>query len=135
MIKRYYGAVSADDGTGTPNTHFLAFTGRTFSPTFIQETEQLTGVSGAVLTLKVTALNLSTPPNPIGKFMVNGTQMFLNQTFPITLDGSGLGGFLLRVEGQAATSPATFVGGTVTIVGMTLGFPSSPISVSLSKNF
>jgi len=135
MLKRYYAAVSGADDGGTPNTYFLAYTGRTFSPTFIQETEQLTGVAGAVLTLQITALNLSTPPNPIGKLMINGTQMFLSQTFTVTLDGSGLGSFLFRIEGAAVTSPPSFVGGTVTIIGMNLGFPSAPISVSLSKNF
>lgn len=131
MIKRYVNAIDSGDAGGTPNTYFDANTNVLDSATFDQHQANLIGVAGATLTIQVTSYFNN---NPIGKVLVNGTQIFLNQTFPIVLDGGGLGHYLVRVEGNAGASNSV-VSATLTIVGMTAGFPSSPIGNGISKIF
>jgi hypothetical protein len=124
MIKRYVSAMDPGTGGGTPNTFFDADTNILDSATFDQHQANLVGVAAATLTIQVTTYFNN---NSIGRVLVNGNEVFLNSTFPIILDGAGHGHFLARVEGNAGASNSV-VRAVFTIVGMTAGFPSSPIA-------
>jgi len=116
MIKRYVVALDPGGASGV-SCGFTADSGQSSSAAFTQETKNIHGAAGAVAVVQVTAL---TTTNSIGQLKVNGSQAFLNNTFNITLDGSGNGSFLARVEGSPSeTGTVIFV--TFTIQSVTIG--------------
>ena len=130
MIKRYYNAIGAAVG-GTPNTHYGVDTSESGSPTYEQHTANLVGVAGDTLTLQVTTYANS---NHTGRLLINGGLRVLNDTFTVVLDGSGNGSYTIRVDGDAGQL-GSGIFANVSIIGMITGFPSSPISNSISKAF
>jgi len=129
MIQRYFPFLDAV-GSGTP-TYFGSATGSTGSSSFQQETKNITGAAGSVVTLQVTTYTVN---NPSGQLLVNGTQVYLNTTFTVTLDGAGAGSFLARVQGDPSYS-GTVVFGIFTIIGVSVGSIGSPASQGISKAF
>lgn len=130
MIKRYVAALAPAAG-GTPNTFFAAFSNESGSASFEQQQANLTGVATAVLTIQITSYANT---NPAGLLKVNGGIMILGDQFTVTLDGSGHGHFIALVQGNAGAG-GTIIEVTFTIVGMTLGNPSSPITYQIGKEF
>lgn len=130
MIKRYYAGIDSGTDEGSANTFFDGTTFIADSSTFDHETANIVGVAGAVLTLQIVQYIHT---NPTGRVQINGTELFLGMTFPITLDGSGLASFDAFLIGTAGGGGIVLQ--KITIVGMTAGFPSSPISYQISKVF
>lgn len=128
MLRRYY--------TGLGGKRLARF----FTPTPIsgdssQDTEQsnLYGLPGASLTIKVITLTNS---NSLGRLYVNGSQVFLNNTFPVSLDGSGRGSFLARVQGDP-TDHGSIVLGRFQIIFASIGdiAPAPKDQYQISKAF
>lgn len=130
MIGRYYPALDPGGASGV-SCVFAASTGASSSATFYQETENLTGAAGAVVTLQVTTY---TNTNTIGQLLVNSIQLFLNSTFTVTLDGSGNGSFLARVQGDAAQN-GTVVRGIFSITSVSVGQVGGASTKQISKTF
>jgi len=109
--------------SGTPS-QYISPSGSSGSPSFYQETENVTGAAGAILTFQVT----------LGQVMVNGGIYFLNDTFTVTLDGSGNGSFVARVQGDAGDT-GTAVEARFTIISVSIGQIGSPSNIIISKTF
>jgi hypothetical protein len=129
-VKRYYFGLDIDTVVGTP-TVFGSDTSITSSATFKQATKNITGTAGAVVTIKVTNYVVT---NTDGKAFVNTIQKFLNDSFTVTLDGSGNGSFVAKVQGDSSQT-GTIVTIQFTINGVTSGYIGSPSQTELSKSF
>jgi len=116
--------------SGTPS-QYISPSGSSGSPSFYQETENVTGAAGAILTFQVT---LYINANDMGQVMVNGGIYFLNDTFTVTLDGSGNGSFVARVQGDAGDT-GTAVEARFTIISVSIGQIGSPSNIIISKTF
>lgn len=130
MIGRYYLALDAGGASGV-SCVFAASTAISGSATFYQETENLTGAAGAIVTLQVTTYSNT---NTLGQLLVNSVQLFLNSTFTVTLDGSGNGSFLARVQGDAAQA-GTIVRGIFNITSVSIGQIGGASTKQISKAF
>lgn len=130
MIIRYAYALDSGGATGTP-CFFAPASGISSSASFYQETENISGAAGAVVTIQVTTY---TNNNTMGELLVNGSLYFLNNTFTVTLDGSGNGSFLARVQGDPGQS-GTVVRAIFTITSVTIGQTGSPVIKQISKVF
>ena len=129
-IIRYLWALDPGGATGTPSL-FAAPTSITGSASYYQEQTNITGAAGAVVTLQVTSLTSS---NTYGEVLINGSQVFLNNVFTVTLDGSGNGSFISRCQGDP-TQTNTAVRATFTITGVSIGQTGTPSSHQISKAF
>jgi phage gp45-like len=130
MVKRYYAGLDGAGASGTP-CYFDASTNVTGNSSFAQETENIVGAAGADVLVQVT---LYTVTNPTGKVLVNASQVFLNNTFTITLDGSGNGSFVARVEGSASAT-GTIVRAVFQLMNVTIGQLGTPKVKQISKVF
>jgi hypothetical protein len=130
-IIRYIWALDSGGATGTP-ARFASPSGGTGSASYYQEQTNLTGAAGAVVTLQVTTYNNRS--NTYGEVLVNGAQVFLNDTFSVTLDGSGHGSFTSRVQGDP-TQSGTGILAIFSITGVTVGQTGTPASYQISKTF
>jgi hypothetical protein len=112
MVNRYYIGLA-----GKPAARFMPYT--SISGDVSQETElaNLYGIPAAVLTIQVvTYIN----NNPIGKLKVNASEVFINNTFTVTLDSSGRGSFTAQVSGDS-TAHGTTVLGKFEIISTSIG--------------
>ncbi len=115
-----------------PPYRFGTTTDITGDTTFAQETENIIGVPGGIATITVSTYTVT---NSSGQVMVNGSQVFLNNTFDITLDGSGNGSFVAKVQGDPANT-GTVVRAIFTITAVTAGGTiGNPDSKQISKVF
>lgn len=130
-IIRYIWGLDPGGATGTPSL-FAAASNITGSASFYQEQTNITGAAGAVVTIQVT--NCNTSSNTYGEVLVNGAQVFLNNVFTVTLDGSGNGSFISRCQGDP-TQTGTAVRATFTITGVSIGQTGTPSSHQISKAF
>lgn len=125
MIKRYR------VGKFLAQTYFTSDTNISGSSSFYQADVNIVGQASAVVTVKVTAYTVT---NIDGKIFVNTNQVFLNDTFTISLNGSGNGHFTVKLQGDASNT-GTVVFCTFTITGATLGKIGSPSTHNESKVF
>lgn len=130
MIIRYVDSLDPGNVPGL-RCLFAASTNSSGSATYYQETENIAGSVGAVVTLQVTSY---TNTNTAGQVLVNSSQVYLNSTFNVTLDGAGNGNFLARVQGDASQTD-TVVSATFTITGVSIGPIGSPSNKQISKTF
>jgi uncharacterized membrane-anchored protein YitT (DUF2179 family) len=130
MLNRYYPALDPGGASGTPCL-FTAASSISSSATYYQETENLQGAAGAVVTIQVTTY---TNTNPNGRVLVDSDDVLLNAIFYVTLNGSGLGSFVARVQGQAGAT-GTIVRAVFTIVGVSSGSIGAPDTKQISKTF
>jgi hypothetical protein len=131
MIARYFWALDPGGASGTP----CIYTGRTAvsgSASYAQETENITGAAGAVVTLQVTAY--TTGGNTMGQLFINGSAVFLNTSFTVTLDGSGHGSYTIIVQGDPSQT-GTAVFARVTIQSVSVGQLGNPLFIQVSKAF
>jgi hypothetical protein len=130
MIKRYVAALAPDAG-GTPNTYFDTTTFVSDNASYDSEIANLKGSAGATLTIQMTTY---TNTNNMGQVKINGNLVYPSYSFAVVLDGSGDGSFAAYIQGNAGDT-GTVVRAIFTIVGMSAGFPSSPITYEISKVF
>lgn len=115
-----------------PPYRFGTSTNITGDATFEQETENLIGPPGGIATITVTTYTVT---NSAGQVRVNGSQVFLNNTFDITLDGTGNGSFVAKVQGDD-TDTGTVVRAIFTITSVTGGGTiGTPSTKQISKVF
>lgn len=130
MIARYAYMLDPGGSSGVACS-FGTPTGSSGSASFQQETENIHGAAGAVVTVQLTTYTVT---NIAGEVLVNGGQVFLNNITTITLDGSGNGSFLARVQGSP-TDPGTIVRATFTITSVSIGQLISGTTQTISKVF
>lgn len=94
------------------------------------ELKHVQGAPGAVVTIKVTGY---TNTNSNGRVQANFSDVYLNTTFTVTLDASGLGSFNAKVSGDA--SDHGLVMGQFTIINTSIGSVGSPDVYTISKVF
>jgi hypothetical protein len=129
MIDRYYFSLDPEGTSGTP-TIFAGETSITGNPSYYQSTINLTGAVGASVSIQVNITN----DNDAGEVLVNGVQIFNNNTFTIVLDGSGNGNFIGKIQGDAGnTGTATLA--KFSIQSVTAGQIGSPSTIQISKAF
>lgn len=116
----------------------VALKGNHFGPTefigdsvsYDNENATLIGVPGAVLTIQV--VNYVNTND--GTLKVNGSQVFLNNTFTVTLDANGQGMFNARIDGYS-DKRGTVILGKFQITATTSGSITTPDSFQISKVF
>lgn len=94
-------------------------------------TGQYKGEPGAVLTLKVTSYTTSNPGGTT--FTFNGSTYILNDTFNVTLDGSGNSPAFTQVIDVGTSTPGNGADVIVTIISTTIGSPGTPNTTNISK--
>jgi hypothetical protein len=130
-IIRYIAALDPGGATGTPAL-YAAASNISGSASYYQEQTNVSGAAGAVVTFQVTTCNTSS--NAYGQILVNGSQVFLNNTFTVTLDGSGNGSFISRCQGDP-TETGTAVQAVFSIIGVSIGQTGTPSTHQISKVF
>src|SRR6185312_6605354 len=130
-IIRYIWALNPGGATGTPCT-FGAPSNMSSSASYSQEQDNITGAAGAVVTIQVTGYNNIS--NRYGEVLVNGGQVVLNDTFTVTLDGTGNGSFIARCQGDP-TQTGTGIWVIFTVTGVSIGQIGNPSTHGTSKTF
>lgn len=130
MFDVYYAALDPGGASGTA-CYFGSPTNISSSAAFYEYTANIIGAAGATVYLQVT--NYSNT-NSSGQVKVNGTQVFLNNTFTVTLDGSGDGSFVFRVEGNP-TNTGTIVFARIEITAVSIGQIATPSAQQNSRAF
>lgn len=98
---------------------------------FYQETMNLVGAPGALVTLQVSEIYST---NTAGALYINGVLKTFSDRIYITLDGSGNGSFVARIEGDPIQS-GTVVYAIMVIDGVSIGYIGSNNSKTISKTF
>ena len=129
-VKRYYFSLDPGGASGV-SCLFGSDTSSSGSSIYQQETKNITGAAGAVVTIKVTNYFNN---NRTGSMFVNDIQKFLNDSFTITLNGAGAGSFVAKVQGDSSNT-GTLITAQYTIIGVTIGQIGSPANKSISKTF
>ncbi|HXR84330.1 MAG TPA: hypothetical protein VN722_08480 [Hanamia sp.] len=129
MIKRYYEALDPGGTSGTPAKYGTS-TSTSGNPSYYQETQNISGAAGAVVVVQTYIVN----SNDAGQVLVNSSQVFNNNTFSFTLDGSGNASYVVRLQGDAGNT-GTGILAKFTIVSVTIGQIGNPSSIQISKAF
>jgi len=95
------------------------------------ESKHVQGAPGSVVTIEVTSY---TNTNSGGHLQVNSSDVFLSNTFTVTLDAGGLGSFNASITGDASDT-GTVVMGTFTIISTAIGSVSGTTTYTISKIF
>jgi hypothetical protein len=115
MIKRYRMQVTS--GASGVSCFFDVDTSTSGNASFFQATVNIVGAAGAVVIIQVTTY---TNNNSGGSLKVNGSLVFLGDSFNVTLNGSGNGSFVCRIDGNPSDSDSV-VRGVFTIMGVSIG--------------
>lgn len=113
MIKRYFSALAA-----VFYTRYISNVEQSHTATTITFLTVVNGFPSATVTFKVTSYSAS---DPSAVYKVNGTTHVLNDTFDVTLDGSGnttLTQFLDVGSGTAIDITLTIFGVTKGLIGV-----------------
>jgi hypothetical protein len=131
MIGRYYVALDPGGTTGTACI-FTTDSAITGNSSYAQDQKNITGAAGAIVTIQVTNLVNTNGSIPGSGAQYNTTWAHLNDTFTVTLDGSGNGNFISLVTGNPAHT-GTVILIQYTIVGVSSGYIGSPNVKQTSK--
>ena len=130
MLRVYYWSLNQATASGTP-CHFNGVTGSSGNAYSQTETDNIVGAAGAVVTIQITQYTVT---NSNGQIRVNGSLVFMNNTFTVTLDGSGNGSFTTTLSGDPADT-GTVVRVQYTIVSVSTGQITTPNTLQASKVF
>lgn len=133
MLHRYVSTLDAGAASGVA-CNFAASSNVSSTSSFYQETENIVGAAGAVVTIQVTTYNNTNGSPPGSGVQVDNQFVVLNNTFTITLNGSGQGSFVANASGNP-TNTGTIVRAIFTITGVTTGYIGTPNSKQISKSF
>ncbi|MEI8111168.1 MAG: hypothetical protein WCH59_09285 [Chitinophagia bacterium] len=133
MLHRYVNTLDGGSFSGVA-CNFGAATNTSSNSSYYQETTNIVGAAGAVVTVQVTSYTNTNGTPPSAGVQVDNAFVYLNNTFTVTLNGSGQGSFVSRVSGNP-TNTGTIVRATFTITGVTTGYVGTPNSRQISKAF
>lgn len=128
MIKRYIIPKVSQAGTAC---NFDTSTNISSGAFFYQETMNLVGAPGALVTLQVSDFNST---NSAGALYIDGVLKTFSDRIYVTLDGSGNGSFVARVEGDPIQT-GTIVYAIMEIDGVSSGYIGTNNTKTISKTF
>lgn len=119
MLRRYYIGLGTPDTLVLHNTTFFNGTTTGVETSFAASyTVAVKGLPGSTLTIKVSAILA----DPSGSLTINSVSKLVNDTFTVTVDGSGNGSFAAHLEiGGGTVTAGQYVRAILDIVSVTTG--------------